>query len=104
MNRTEKSAEILRTGWDKGISIVVSAKSTVSANCVDLDCNHDGKLAADRGKTMALVSTIGFGVGLAGLVTGTVLLLTVPARKPAARVGLLAAGENGALFGVRGVW
>ncbi len=84
--------------------LALADKSVVSANCVDLDCNHDGKVAADRGKTMALVSTVGFAVGAAGVVTGAVLLATAPARTAPVRAGLLAAGERGAVFGVWGDW
>jgi hypothetical protein len=84
--------------------MALSAKGVVDDNCVDLDCNSEGKAAADRGKTLALVSTIGFGVGIAGVVAGTVLV-AIPARKTSqTSVGLLAAGENGAVLGMRGVW
>jgi hypothetical protein len=62
--------------------LAVAKKSTVSSEC-DADthlCSHDGKVAADAGKTMALVSTVGFGVGLGGVAIGTVLLLTAPSK------------------------
>ncbi|HEV8549269.1 MAG TPA: hypothetical protein VGQ57_09575 [Polyangiaceae bacterium] len=56
--------------------LVLGKKQTVSNNCVGHDCNDTGYSAAQSGKTLGLVSTIGFGVGIAGLATGVVLLLT----------------------------
>jgi hypothetical protein len=56
--------------------LVLGKKQTVNDNCVDHDCNETGYSAATSGQTLGLVSTIGFGVGIAGLVVGGVLLLT----------------------------
>jgi hypothetical protein len=99
--------------------LALGKKSTVDENCKDHVCNHDGKLAADSGKTFALVSTIGFGVGVAGLGAAAVLVLTSPSAPPesaarerakeralAARVkaDVWSAGYDGTVIGVRGVW
>jgi hypothetical protein len=77
-------------------------------------CTHEGKVAGDAAKTLGLVSTIGFGVGIAGVGVAAVLLLTEPpapraasARRPLpragwVRAGVLAAGETGAIVGLRG--
>ena len=43
----------------------------------------EGVDAAKSGKTMALLSTIGFGVGLVGVATGIVLIATAPSDAPA---------------------
>jgi hypothetical protein len=75
-------------------------------------CDPTGLDAASSGKTLALVSTIGFGVGLAGIGTAAVLLLTEPKRaKPAdtasrrwITAGVLEAGPAGAMVGARGGW
>jgi len=60
--------------------LTIAKKGTINANCTGTSCNHDGKLAADSARTTGLVSTIGFAVGGAGLVTGAVLLLTAPKK------------------------
>lgn len=61
-------------------ALVLSKKSTIDENCgVDGDpaaCNSEGKSAADSAQTLALVSTIGFAVGVVGIGTGTALMLT----------------------------
>ena len=48
----------------------------VRANCEGAACNAEGKHAADRGQTEALISTIAFSVGITGVVAGVVLLAT----------------------------
>ncbi len=51
-------------------------KSTVDGNCNGSACrNESGKAAADAAKTEATVSTVGFGVGLAGLVSSVIIYL-----------------------------
>ncbi len=53
--------------------------------CPDKVCTPAGRSEIDSAKTKALVSTIGFGVGAAALVAGTVLVLTAkPAEQHAA--------------------
>jgi hypothetical protein len=90
--------------------LALGRKGVVDANCnvggVETRCNHDGKVAADSMKTLGLVSTVGFAVGLAGLGTGVVLFVTEPKPQTPASVsaGLLGAGPGGALGGVSGRW
>ncbi|MFT3768279.1 MAG: hypothetical protein QM820_22750 [Minicystis sp.] len=85
--------------------LTLAKKSTIDKNCVGTTCNHEGKVAADSAKTTGLVSTIGFAVGAAGLVTGTVLLLTAPKKtdEKAARYDV-EIGPSGVAVNVKGVW
>jgi len=63
------------TGSIAGL-IALRDKSVVSGNCDGLACNGRGKDAADAASTEAMVSTVGFGVGLAGLVSSVIIYLT----------------------------
>ncbi|WP_437830720.1 hypothetical protein [Sorangium sp. So ce1153] len=75
-------------------------------------CDATGLDAANSGQTMGLLSTIGMGVGLAGLGTAAVLYWTEP--KPAntatnavprsIRIDVFAAGPGGAKLRAEGVW
>jgi len=56
--------------------LVLGKKQTVNDNCTGHDCNDAGYSAATSGQSLGLVSTISFGVGVAGLAVGAVLLLT----------------------------
>lgn len=86
-------------------------------------CDDEGVAAARAAKSLGLGSTVGFGVGIAGLGAAAVLLLTAPqsppqprgvpgsTRKgPAARwvpwvsVGMLTPEKGGATFGLQGEW
>ena len=59
--------------------LVLDRKATVDDQCnVNHVCSKEGKEAADSGQTLAAVSTIAFGVGLAGIATGVTLILTAP--------------------------
>jgi len=55
-------------------------KSAVEDGCRDHECNADGKQAADRLQRNALISNIGFGVGVAAIGVGVVLWSTEPKR------------------------
>jgi len=63
-------------------AVALGKKSTIDEHCVDRQCDAEGRDAVDSGQTMALVSTIGFGVGIVGLATGVVLLLTASSDEP----------------------
>jgi hypothetical protein len=94
----------------------LAQKGVVAANCNQgFVCNRDGKLAADRGKMSGWVSTISFGVGLAGVGTAVVLWLTAPSPPPlmsaekyaSARkvnVSVWAAGREAGGVELQGVW
>jgi hypothetical protein len=62
--------------------LVLGKKQTVNDNCPNHACNDEGYSAVQSGKSLALVSSVGFGVGVAGLVLGGVLLLTGSEAKP----------------------
>lgn len=65
--------------------MVFGKKSTIEDNCAGTDCNREGKEAADSAQTLATVSTIAFGVGLAGVGAGSVLVLTAGGSDESAR-------------------
>lgn len=62
--------------------LVLGKKQTVNDNCPNHACNDEGYSAVQSGKSLALASSVGFGVGVAGLVLGGVLLLTGSEAKP----------------------
>ena len=88
--------------------LTLSKKSTIEDNCVELECNRDGKEAADEASTTGLVSTIGFAVGAAGLAAGVILVLTAPsptaaAGSPGARfAAVITPTADGGRFALRG--
>jgi hypothetical protein len=89
--------------------MAVGKKSIVNDNCKDLQCSAKGMDAVDSGRNLALVSTIGFGVGAAGLVTGVVLLMVGGDKGPEkngsfVRPLIASPTGNDALLGVRGTW
>jgi hypothetical protein len=100
-------------------ALAMGKKSVVNEHCgsgIDQQdeeaCDPTGLAASHSMKTFGLVSTLGFGVALAGLGTAGVLFFTDPARKTSTTAtgsrwvsaGLLSAGPEGALVGARGVW
>jgi hypothetical protein len=63
-------------------ALVLDRKATVTDECPTRDtCSKEGKEAADSGQSLAAVSTIAFGIGLAGVGTGVTLILTAPNDK-----------------------
>jgi hypothetical protein len=87
--------------------LTLGKKSTIDDHCDGPRCDAEGKDAADSAQTTGLVSTIGFGVGIAGLAAGTVLLLTAPKKQEASARGwtpTIALGPRGAGAGVQGAW
>jgi len=89
-------------------AMVLAKKGTIEENCVDTLCNATGKEAADSARTLGLVSTIGFGVGAAGLATFAVLLITRPSAKGAVTASswtpLVSEGAGGMFLGVQRGW
>ena len=91
--------------------LVFGKKSTVKSDCVGTTCNSaDGVNAANSGKSLATVSDIGFGVGIAGLAAGAILLLTQPKTEPTAQASrprwepLVASTGGGAWAGLGRRW
>jgi tetratricopeptide (TPR) repeat protein len=54
-------------------------QETVDANCTADGCNQAGLDAASEGKTLLILNTVGWGVGIAGLGAGAFLVLSQPA-------------------------
>jgi len=81
--------------------LVFGKKHTVSDNCAGGSCNNAGLDAANSGKHLAIVSDVGFGVGLAGLAVGAILLLSGGSESTAAeharatRFQPVLTGQNG---------
>jgi hypothetical protein len=88
-------------------AFVMGKKGTIDDNCVGTRCNATGKDAAETARTLGLVSTVGFGVGIAGLATAAFLLATEPkSAPPAARrlTPLIAEQKGGVLIGFERTW
>jgi hypothetical protein len=78
----------LLTGVVAGV-VALGKKSEIDDNCPNRACNAKGRDAVAAGQSAALVSSIGFAVGLAGAGTAAALFLLTPqAPKDAARRGL----------------
>lgn len=86
----------LITGVVAGL-LVLDRKSTVNDNCKELVCNQTGKDAADSGKTLGVVTTIGFLTGGVGLGAATYLYVSAPAPTESARSGAYS-------LGIRATW
>lgn len=100
-------------------ALTLGKKSVVEKHCGsaigvsdETACDQMGIDASESASTTGLVSTIGFGVGLAGLGAAAVLFLTEPKQGEEAaaatsrriRAGVLAAGPDGVVIGARGAW
>jgi hypothetical protein len=106
-------------------SLMLANKGVVDANCSDGSAGVKlckaaaGVTAGNQAKTLGLISSIGFGAGLAGLGAAAILLLTEPsAPKQASRrgpapvgapslwfcAGALPEPQGGAMLRVSGVW
>ncbi|MBI5533847.1 MAG: tetratricopeptide repeat protein [Deltaproteobacteria bacterium] len=62
--------------------MALGKKNEMEDNCAGA-CNDAARDAADSGRTLALLSTVSFAVGLAGVGVGSYLLLTSPSKEPA---------------------
>lgn len=70
--------------------------------CPDKLCTKEGRKEIDSAETKALISTIGFGVGVAALAAGVTLVLTNPDSSHARLEPSI--GPNGGFIGVSGVF
>jgi hypothetical protein len=61
--------------------LTLSKRDDIGDHCAGSRCDSTGAQLHDDAQKLALVSTIGFGVGAVGLVTGAVLLLTAPKER-----------------------
>jgi hypothetical protein len=84
----------LATGLVSG-GLALREKNAIDDNCEGDRCNHDGKRAADRANRFAIISNIGFGVGVVGTGVGVIALTlgSSSSNKPEA-----------ATFSVKGRW
>jgi hypothetical protein len=93
-------------------ALTLGNKSVITQHCnvggIPTACDATGFSAASQAKTEGLVSSVAFGVGIAGVVAGAVLLLTEPKRPvtgaSGVQLGVLSAGREGGTAGVRGAW
>lgn len=96
-------------------AMVIYKGSVIEKNCgegagfpIANACNKTGHEAFLEAMDISPVSTIGFGVGAAGVVTAAILLATERKRAPVAsrgfHLGVLTAGRDSAIFGIRGEW
>ncbi|MBK8252744.1 MAG: hypothetical protein IPK82_08765 [Polyangiaceae bacterium] len=79
--------------------LALSSKGVVDEHCPNKNCDAEGAKALEEGRTTSLVSTIGLGVGAAGVATAVILLLTEP-KKAAASAKSLPGRNVGQSLGV----
>lgn len=96
----------------------IAQKATVDANCTPtadkstLRCSHEGFQASQSMKNLGLWATISVGIGAAASGVTVVLLATEPQKGKrtagthgaTASAGILGAGSDGMIAGVRGAW
>jgi hypothetical protein len=89
-------------------SVMIDADDkTVADHCVDKRCDPTGLDAANRGQTLLWVNAASFGVGVAGVGAGLILLLTSDSpgeRSPEHAQVVAGAAPDGAFLGVRGAF
>lgn len=74
----------LVTGAIAGV-LTLGKKSTVNSECVGKECTQAGLDAANAGKTLGLVTTIGLVTGALGIGAATYLFVSAPAPAESAR-------------------
>jgi len=91
--------------------MALQKKGDADNECPNLSCTPEGMKAVQDGRDQALISTIGFGVGAAGLVTGIILFATSgggsteqKTSKTGWRPVAGAMGTRDAMVGVQGTW
>ncbi len=89
-------AAALVTGVVAGV-LVLDRKSTVDKNCADHLCNQAGYDAAQSGKTLGVLTTVGLVSGALGLGTATYLFLSAPTPTEKSHSGAY-------LLGIRAKW
>jgi hypothetical protein len=99
-------------------ALTLSKRGVIDAHCGrrgdPRGCDDEGIAAARAAKPLGLASSLGFGVGIAGVGAAAVLLLTAQGPQPApprqaeaarwVSVGILTPEKGGATFGLRGGW
>ncbi len=82
----------------------MSKKSDADANCPNKQCNPAGRAMISDAQTAATVSTVGFGVGLAGAAAAIWLLIRSSGDEPAAARVTPVLGPKTAGLGLEGTW
>ncbi len=83
-------------------ALTFAKKEDVDALCRDAVCTPAGKEAADDGQRLALISTVGFAVGGAGLAAAALLFFLAPDDAADAIAFRAGAGSDGGFIGVGG--
>ena len=86
----------LVTGAIAGV-LVLSKKSTVDSECAGKQCSQAGLDAANAGKTLGVVTTVGLITGAVGLGAATYLFVSAPSPSESAR-------SSAYLVGLRAKW
>lgn len=81
----------LLTGVVAGV-LVLDRKKTVDQNCTEHVCNQAGYDAAQSGKTLGIVTTVGLITGAVGLGGATYLFLSAPSPAEKSRSGAYVVG------------
>jgi len=88
--------------------LVLGRKNKVTEECDGAACTAEGKAAADSGRDLAMVSNVGFAVGVAGVVTAVALVLTEPNVRSVEQARgwkpVVVAGGQGAWLGAQASW
>jgi hypothetical protein len=92
-------------------ALALAQKSSVDQNCPDHVCNVEGRRALDTARTEAMVSNVGFAVGLLGVAAASVVWFAWPSAEQhqgqspsAARRGAVRIGVAAAHLAVEGVF
>src|SRR5450432_1405664 len=86
----------LITGAIAGV-LVLNKKSTVNSECMGKQCSQAGVDAANAGKTLGVVTTVGLVTGVIGLGAATYLFVSAPSPTESAR-------SSAYLVGLRAKW
>jgi hypothetical protein len=86
----------LVTGAIAGV-LTLSKKSTVNSECIGKECSQAGLDAANAGKTLGVVTTVGLITGVVGLGAAAYLFVSAPSPTESAR-------SSAYLVGIRAKW
>ena len=88
--------------------LAMQTVSSIEKHCPNAMCDSEGFATAQSGQRLGLGSTLAFGVGVAGLAAGVVMIVMSrngkEPSKPNTQVGLLEVGPMGAMVGVKGAF
>lgn len=90
--------------------LTMQKASVIEKHCTDITCFPEGFAATQDAQRLGLGSTIGFGVGIAGVATGAVMFVLSRRNqekaqdKPNAQFDVLEASPMGAVFGMKGAF